>query len=141
MAEDTEAITKTFQNYVASFQTLQPAAVVGYCQTPCMFIASEGVFLMANAQEIQALIAALMERLRARGFSHSEITDMKVSQMSDVSALVSVRRIRYKTDGGALEQLGETYTLRKMDGAWKIVTALVHDPDAIVGRVGAADRI
>jgi hypothetical protein len=52
--------------------------------------------------------------------------------MSDCNALVSVGRIRYRTDGSELEQLGETYTLRKVDGDWKIVVAMVHDPGAIL---------
>ena len=132
MTQDTETITKTFRNYVASFQTLQPAAVVAYCQTPCMFISSEGVFLMANAKEIEAWMTALMERLRARGFSRSEITDMRVNKMGENIALVSARRIRYQTADRELERLGETYTFRKINGAWKIVSALVHDPGAIL---------
>ncbi|HEY7219089.1 MAG TPA: hypothetical protein VH985_11950 [Candidatus Binatia bacterium] len=88
--QEAKIITETFRDYTRAFQTAHPKAVVGYFYEPCLFISSEGVRLMANAREIQALITALAERLRARGFSHSEITDMKVSQMSDVNALVSV---------------------------------------------------
>jgi hypothetical protein len=28
--------------------------------------------------------------------------------------------------------LGETYTFRKIDNGWKIVTATVHDPDVVL---------
>jgi hypothetical protein len=52
--------------------------------------------------------------------------------MSEDIALVSVSRVRYKTDGSELEQLGETYTFRKTEKDWKIVAAMVHDPDTVL---------
>jgi len=55
--------------------------------------------------------------------------------MSACNALVSVRRIRYRSDDRELEQLGETYTLRKVDSVWKILTAMVHEPGTIVAPV------
>jgi hypothetical protein len=132
MARDEEAIVETFRNYVQSFQSLEARGLVPYCHLPCLFISDQGVRIMANAGELQAFLAQLMESLKARGFSRSEAADMRVSRMSENIALVSVRRIRYKTDGSELERLGETYTLRKIDKDWKISAAMVHDPDVIL---------
>lgn len=132
MARDEEAIVETFRNYVQTFQSLEASAVVPYCQLPCLFISNQGVRVIANTGELQAFIAGLMESLKARGFSRSELADMRVNQMSENIALVSVRRIRYKTDGSELERLGETYTFRKIDNDWKVLAAMVHDPDVIL---------
>ena len=65
-------------------------------------------------------------------FAQSRLTDFEVKQMSEDIALVSVSRVRYKTDGSELEQLGETYTFRKTENDWKIVAAMVHDPDTVL---------
>jgi len=54
--------------------------------------------------------------------------------MSENTAFVSVRRVRYKTDGQKLERLGETYTLRKTEDGWKIAVAMMHDPDTLLRR-------
>ena len=132
MARDDEAIVQAFRNYVQAFQSLEARAPVPYCQLPCLFISDQGVRVMANAGELQAFIAGLMESLKARGFSRSEVADMRVNQMSENIALVSVRRIRYKTDGSELERLGETYTFRKIDNDWKVLAAMVQDPDVIL---------
>ena len=132
MVRDEAAIVETFRNYVQSFQSLEPRALVPYFQLPCLFISDQGVRVMANAGELQAFIAQLMENLKGRGFARSEVADMRVSRMSENIALVSVRRIRHKVDGSELERLGETYTLRKIDDGWKLSAAMVHDPDVIL---------
>jgi hypothetical protein len=105
MVRDEAAIVQTFRNYVQSFQSLEPRALVPYFQLPCLFISDQGVRVMANAGELQAFIAQLMESLKGRGFARSEVADMRVSRMSENIALVSVRRIRHKTDGSELERL------------------------------------
>ena len=46
--------------------------------------------------------------------------------------LVSVNRARYKKEGSQLERVGETYTFRKIDNGWKIVTATAHNPEVIL---------
>jgi hypothetical protein len=57
--------------------------------------------------------------------------------MSEHTAFVSVSRVRYKSDGQELEQLGETYTLRRTDDGWKIAVAMIHDPDTVLRRAYA----
>jgi len=97
-----------------------------------MFIAPQGVRVMATPNEIESFFGGVMSALKARDYARSAIIDMRVNPMSEGSAVVSVRRVRYRTDGCELERLGETYTLRKVDGDWKIAAALVHDSGAIL---------
>lgn len=135
MARNEEAIAKAFRDYVQSFQSLQARATISYFQVPCVFISDQGVRVLKDAPELENFIGQLMEGLKARAFSRSEVTDMRVTRTSEHLALVSVRRIRYKSDGSELERLGETYTFGKSDQDWKIAAAMVHDPGIILTAV------
>jgi hypothetical protein len=73
-----------------------------------------------------------MEGLKARSYARSEVTDLHVKQMSGDTAFMSFSRVRYATDGRELGRLGETYTLRRTEGGWKIAVAMMHDPDIIL---------
>jgi ketosteroid isomerase-like protein len=132
MAREEEAIAQTFIKYVQTFQTLDPHATPPYFHVPCMFISPQGVRVMATAADVEALLTQVMEGLKARNYAQSALMDLHVKQMSGNAALVSFSRVRYATDGRELERLGETYTLRKAEGGWKIVVAVIHDPDTIL---------
>jgi ketosteroid isomerase-like protein len=132
MAREEEAITQTFTHYIQTFQRLDPHATLPYFHVPCMFIAAQGVRVLATAADVEALLAQVMEGLKARSYARSELMDFHVKQMSGNTALVSVSRVRYATDGRELERLGETYTLRRTEGGWKIAVAMIHDPDTVL---------
>jgi hypothetical protein len=97
-----------------------------------MFIPPQGVRVLATAADVQALLTQVMESLKARSYARSELTELHAHQMSESTGLVSVSRVRYKTDGEELERLGETYTLRRTEGGWKIVVAMIHDPETVL---------
>ena len=132
MLGEEEAISQTFTNYTQAFQTLDPRAVLPYFHVPCMFIPPQGVRVLATAADVEALLTQVMKGLKARSYARSELMDLHVKQMSGNTALVSVSRARYTPDGRELERLGETYTLRRTEGGWKIVVAMIHDPDTIL---------
>ena len=132
MAREEEAITQTFTNYIQTFQTLDPHATLSCFHVPCMFIPAQGVRVLATTADVEALLVQVMEGLKARSYARSELMDFHVKQMSGNTALVSVSRVRYATDGRELERLGETYTLRKTEGGWKIAVAMIHDPDTVL---------
>jgi hypothetical protein len=132
MAREEEAITQTFTNYIQTFQTLAPHATLPYFHVPCMFIPPQGVRVLATAADVEELLIQVMEGLKARSYVRSELMDLHVKQMSGNTALVSVSRVRYATDGRELERFGETYTLRRAEGGWKIAVAMIHDPDTIL---------
>jgi ketosteroid isomerase-like protein len=134
MAREEEAITHTFTNYIQTFQTIDPHATLPYFHVPCMFIPPQGVRVLATAADVEALLIQVMEGLKARSYARSELTDLHVHQMSENTALVSVSRVRYKSDGQELERLGETYTFRRTDDGWKIAVAMIHDPDTVLRR-------
>jgi ketosteroid isomerase-like protein len=132
MATEEEAITQAFSNYVQTFQRLDPHGTLTYFHVPCMFIPPQGMRVLATAADVEALLAQVMEGLKARSYARSELRDLHVKQMSANTALVSVSRVRYATDGRELERLGETYTLRSAEGSWKIAVAMIHDPETVL---------
>jgi hypothetical protein len=132
MAREEAAITQTFANYIQTFQRLDPHATLPYFHVPCMFIPPQGVRVLATALDVEALLTEVMEGLKARSYARSELIDLHVKQMSANTALVSVSRVRYATDERELERLGETYTLRRTEGGWKIAVAMIHDPDTVL---------
>jgi hypothetical protein len=132
MAREEEMITQPFKNYIQTFQTLDPRATLPYFHVPCMFIPPQGVRVLATAADVEALLVQVMDGLKARGYARSELTDLHVHQMSKDTALVSVSRVRYKTEGEQLERLGETYTLHRTEDGWKIAVAMIHDPDTFL---------
>jgi ketosteroid isomerase-like protein len=132
MAREEETITQTFTDYIQTFQTLDPLATLPYFHVPCMFIPPQGVHVLITAADVEALLTQVMEGLKAHSYARSEVMDLHVKQMSGDTAFVSVSRVRYATDGRELERLGETYTLRRIEGGWKIAVAMIHDPDTIL---------
>ncbi len=119
-------------NTFRHFRRCERQPLLPYLHLPCMFIAPQGVAVMSNATEVESLLDRMMEGLKARGYARSELTDVEAIPLSENIVLVSVSRARYKKDGSQLERVGETYTFRKIDNGWKIVTATVHDPDVIL---------
>lgn len=132
MTQDKDTVLGVFNEYVQAFQTLRASAVASYLHLPCMFIARQGVAVMSSTAEVESMLDRMMEGLKARGYARSELADVAAIPLSENIVLVSVSRARYKTDGSQLERLGETYTFRKIDNGWKIVTAMVHDPEVIL---------
>lgn len=128
MAADQDAVLRVFHEFVGGFQALRASTVASYLHLPCMFVSSRGVAAMSDAAEIESFLATMMQGLKARGYERSELTAVAILPMSDGIILISVRRIRYRCDGSELERLGETYTFRRINDGWKIVTAMVHDP-------------
>src|SRR5215510_1770000 len=132
IVQEEEAITQTFTNYIETFQKLDPHVTLPYFHVPCMFIPPQGVRVLATAADVEALLTQVMEGLKARNYARSELMDSHVKQMNENTALVSVSRIRYATDGQELERVGETYTLRRSEAGWKIAVAMIHDPDGVL---------
>ena len=54
----------------------------------------------------------------------------RVAPLGERIALLTVNRVRLRTDGTELERVGETYTFLETPGGWKIVAAAMHDFEA-----------
>jgi ketosteroid isomerase-like protein len=132
MNDDQDAIIRTYAAYFDAFQRLDPEAVLPYYHLPCAILTSEAVLAVSGAAEARELFAGMMKGLAARGYGRSEWTRLGVKQLSASLALLSAAVIRYRTDGAELERFGATYTFRRTDSGWKIVTLAVHDVDTVL---------
>jgi len=93
---------------------------------------SEQVAVMQTSDEVLGVFNMLMERLRKLNFTKSEIEgSLKVTQLSDNQGLVSGVAKRFDKEGKEIEHFGFTYTLRKVEKGWKIITGVIHDPETI----------
>jgi hypothetical protein len=127
-----EAVSATFTAYTRAFQTLEPDAAAPYCHAPCLFISPRGVRAMVSAPEVRAFLAQVMADLRVRGYARSEVMSRHVQPLGGRIALLTVNRVRFRTDGTEMERVGETYTFLETVGGWKIVAAAMHDFEATV---------
>src|SRR4029079_13178473 len=71
----TSIIAQWFEQYVDAFHTLDPATALSYLHVPCLFLGPRGVRVMVSDAENEAFLANVMGDLKARDYSHSEITD------------------------------------------------------------------
>ena len=126
-------ITRAFKRYVDTFQSLDPKATLRYLHVPSLVLDARGPHVLASAVEAEAFLTNVMRDLEARGFARSEIVESHLHVLSEALAVVSVSRIRYADTGRELGRLGETYTLRRTGDDWKIVVAVVHDADGVLG--------
>ena len=119
-------IRELYAAYLAAFHRCDATAVATFYSSPCLMVTEQSVDLMADETAIERLFAQLMEKLKLRDYSHSDVQELKVDLLSDRLAQVSGLALRYSKDGKELERTGASYTLRKVDGRWKFVTALAH---------------
>ena len=131
MPDETDAIRRTYDEYFQVFQTLRPEAVATFYHVPCMALSPQGVVVMTTTEEVRALFRTMRTTLQERRYGRSEYRGLQVKLLSDQTALVSTRVVRYATDGKELEQFGATYILRKTDDGWKIAVITIHDPDRL----------
>ena len=121
----------TFLAYLRAFEKLDPALVLPFYHLPAMFIAPQGIFVLADANTASTLLTQVMQQLRSQSYLRTEVTNLVVRQLSP--SLVSCAGVfaRIDTNGQEIARLGFTYTMRSNAGSWQIVVALLHElPEA-----------
>jgi ketosteroid isomerase-like protein len=136
MDNEKEKIIQTYRNYVQAFQSLNPKAILPFYQPPFMSISSREVLVLSTLAEIEDSFARNMEILRGNKYARTDIIEIFAKKMSKGLALVSVILERYSSEGEQIGGAGKTYTytytLRRTDNDWKIVSAMAHDSAAIL---------
>jgi ketosteroid isomerase-like protein len=125
-------VAEAMRAYVEAFTRQDPAAAAAHYQTPCLWLTDQGPVVVGTQEELVAQFAALLERLRASGYTGSAFTALHVRALGERTALVSAAVARYGEGGRELERIGATYTLHQGDAGWKITVLVVHPPDRVV---------
>jgi len=125
---------EAFRQYAAVFERLDPSAVVPYFNQPAMLISPQGMVSLPTATDVEQFFGRLMTDLRAQAYAKSEFSGLTEHSLSPDLAIVSGIGIWRKTTGEELRRFGLTYTLCRTPPSWKIVLAVIHDPEtALIG--------
>jgi hypothetical protein len=78
-----------------------------------------------------------MADLPAQGYAGTEFFSLDARRLSDDLAMVTGTGVWKRTTGEPFAPFGMTYTLRRANGAWRIVVAAIYPQDSETG--GARD--
>jgi hypothetical protein len=129
MPSENDLIERTYRAYFTVFQMGNPRAITPYYHIPSVFISATTTHVLANLQDAEQFFERMFYALRNRGYSRSVLTSVQVKDLADDLALVHSRGERFASDGNLLEQLAALYTMRKVEGTWRIATATMFDPE------------
>ena len=84
-----------------------------------------------SLEELGAIFEDQLVWLRARGYSHTTVTDRQIHMLSPSSALATVIFEREDTRGNAMDpgEFAVTYVLIRTEQDWRITAVLPHEPE------------
>ncbi len=126
-SDQTASILATFRDYTQAFETLDPQQVVPYFHQPAMLVTTAKVSVLNNTDDIKRVFWILFANLTLKEFKCTQIDALRAEQVSENQAIVSGTATRYDINNLVLDRFGLNYTLRKVDGNWKIVVGILHD--------------
>lgn len=131
MINTSQAVLDTFRQYAQTFENLNPSTVLPFYHYPAMLVSPDKAVAIKNWIEGLVTFTIVMLDLKWRGYDHSKTESLCVNQLSDNLATVSGTVIRYQdareNDETELERFGLTYTLRLVEGEWKIIVGMLYD--------------
>ncbi len=138
--DETPAICQSFQAYAKAFETLKPRQVLKFYDYPAMLMKT-GTKPRSFGNPIAGLIIffLLMQDLRKQQYQRSQMTQLKVTQLSADLALVSGQASRINLAGEVFESFGFTYTMRKTHKGWKIIVGTIHNIETILRNCETAE--
>jgi ketosteroid isomerase-like protein len=136
MDNEKEKIVQTYRDYIQAYQSLNPKAILPFIHNPFISIFPREVLVFGTLAEIEDSFARNMDVMRENKYARTDIIEIYARQMRKGLALVSVLLERYSSEGEQIGGAGRTYpytyTFRKVDNRWKIVTTMAHDAAAIL---------
>ena len=126
---DEAAASQILFDYYTAFSSLDVRAILDYFNEPSLFLGPAGAFVIANSEMLAVMFGPVMEGLRARGYSRSELDLRQIERLSARTVLANGVAIRYRSDGQELERVGVTYLLQDGRTGWKIAVLVLHDAD------------
>ena len=93
-----------------------------FCYPNTILSAEQGLIINTQASDQQGFYQSVRDDILQRGWDHTGVPHMQAWPLADEMVLFVADIARYKDDGSVLEQGRYCYTLRKEEGAWKILT-------------------
>ena len=124
-----ESVNRIIADYYRDFSTLNVQAILPYFNEPSLLVGPQGVIPVPNHAALAAVFGPVMEGLRSKGYGRSEFEPDYAKSLSSTARLIGGVAVRYDADGHELERVGITYVLHRTEGAWKVATVILHDPN------------
>jgi hypothetical protein len=118
----------SFKSYSAAFNGKDVSAIRECFACPGALITGYGLVQWATESDLQHLFRKSLADLIGRGWTRSEIVQLKIWPMAEDLAMVLADGTRYKADGSMLEPVRACYTIRRDAKNWKIVTISEVEP-------------
>jgi hypothetical protein len=74
----------------------------------------------------------ILSTLRARGHRSSQVGNVQARVLDNVTALVSSACVRNGKEGETLQHFGQTCTMRRSKGLWRIAVNTIHHPISVL---------
>lgn len=132
MTELEQEVDQLFVDYFRDFGNLDLDAIISYFHLPCMFTTPFGVFVFTTGAEVDGFWRPRFDDLKSQNFGHTERSEASIKVLTDDTAIASSLATRFNKAGVQMERRGAAFTVRKTDGAWKIVALIHHSPDNII---------
>ena len=123
MRDEQRKIEKTIEEYYEAFTKFKPSLIAQYNNIPLMFVTDEKVVSIRTRIGFWVVFRLLMIRLKRQNYGGSTFASKGVRFLNENLALVDGVVSRYTNDGEEIESFSFIYTMRKVDGNWKIVVA------------------
>src|SRR5215471_14058516 len=117
-----------YKSYAAAFNGKDVVAISKYFACPCALVNGHGLNQCATESDLQHLLGRYLADLKERGWTGSELGQLKIWPMAEDLAMVLADGTRYKGDGSVLEPVRACYTIRRDAKNWKIVTIAEVNP-------------
>lgn len=129
---DSEVIT--FMNYyLETFDTGHAGDITELYNDPFFMIAPNGdVRTFETEKGIRREIKQWKFYMKKEGVVDSRYLELNVKALSSDVAIASAVVDRFDDDGNVLAHTGATYSLLRREGAWKVFSIQIHDPDKIL---------
>ena len=131
MTDESKTVVETIAEYNKAFAKLNPSILGQYYHYPSLLITSEVAISINNGLKLWIVFTKIISNLKKQNYGRSETSPLKVKFLSDNLAVVSGVATRYTKDNQFITSFGFTYTMRKVDGIWKIIVGTIHDVDAV----------
>ena len=126
-------VLHAFQRYTEAFQARDPHAVAQHFHEPAFFITPGEARALPTIAAVEQEYARVMAGMPP-DYARTEFGPLTEHWLGDDLAMVSGSGSWKNRAGEDMIPFGMTYTLRRVDGAWRIVVAAIHAPDGGAGR-------
>jgi len=112
-----------YRGYIEAFNREDIDQYTQCFDYPYAWVSGErGLTACSSESDNQTFVSQMMIGLKGRGWLRSQTDRLQAWPMAENLAMIMADATRFKGDGSILERVRASYTLRRRDGRWRIVT-------------------